>query len=268
MTISWITTEEDRLLRALIASMKTHAEEEWDALWHQIKTQRDVMNEWGSRPQTSLEYKFDTFWNLVCIYAESIADEMPCLSKLEWGQKKRELQLGCLKGLHKYDAQGRSTVLGWLRVAWRFWDSNVSRRKRQQAEMARPEIIGKDGKMMPLLDSLRGSDGDPLGETELKEMAEIAQSYFAQRAPSSPWRIAVAVWLDDTSYIEDPEEYPTYTPRARKNLVRELACGPLPKRSFYESTMHRDVLFRRRLWKKLSAMLIDRSITPGNWLSY
>jgi len=264
MSFGWVAKEEDDLLRGLVASMKTHDDEEWNSLRLHVYKQSPVMNEWESRPSASLENKFSIFWNLICIFAESIAENMTNLSKLEWSQKKRELQLGCLKGLCKFDVQGRSTVLGWLRVAWRIWDSNVGRRKGQQAEMAQPIIIGKDGKETPLVDLLPCMEGDPVSELELKEMADITQKFFAQRAPSSPWRIAAAVWLDDASYIEGLEEYPAYPPRARQKLARDLASGPWTSQSLYECTMPTDVFFRRTLWKKFSSMFVKGTVTPGN----
>jgi len=252
MNLSWIDEQEDDLLRGLVASLKTHSAEEWDALWREVTRQSEAMTEWELMPTSSIEMKFSLFWELIGPFAESAAEKLPNIGALEYGQRKRELQVGCVRGLRRFDVQKRSTVSRWLQVAWQYQDDNIRQRKGQQAWMTPSVVKNKKGEMTSRIEMLPDAEVGPLQTVEQKDLVGSVQKFYEERTPSYPWQTAVAVWLHDGTLLEEPEKFPAYLPRARQQLMRELTCGPLPNQTMPEYAARTSVFFRRHLWKRLS----------------
>jgi len=263
MSLGWIDQQEDDLLRSVVAAMKNHDEDEWDSVWRIVYKQDEIMATWDALPLATLEKKFTVFWELIRPFAEAIAQKLASIGMLESGQMKRELQIGCLRGLREFDIEGRSTVSGWLRVAWQFQDDNVRRRKGQQNRMAASTVENEEGDRTLLVDLLPAAEDDSLGSVEQKDILRSVERCFDERTSSYPWTVAAAIWLDDASILADPDAYPAYPPRARQHIVRELASGMLTGHSTSGVSTRTNVFLRRHLWKSLSEIYIDTISTRG-----
>ena len=118
-------------------------------------------------------------------------------------------------------------------------------------------VENENGGRIPLVDLLPATENDPLSSVERRDMLGAIKRCFDERTSEYSWEVAVAVWLDNASILEDPGVFPAYPPRARQHIVRELASGMLkgyPKSGVSART---NVYLRRHLWKSLSKVYID-----------